>query len=302
MLLTWNCEYNNKRFSNDRSLESPLPPGGDLGGLIFSFFLSSIFISCSTKPVERTKYFPKQTELASAAINKQNIWVFILAGQSNMAGRGIVEPQDTAVNKRILSINKKGDLIIAKEPLHWYEPERTGLDCGYSFGKTMIKNIPDSISVLLIPAAVGGSSISQWLGDSLYRNVKLFSNFLAKVEMAKQYGTIKGILWHQGESDANEKDIPYYKERLQKLFTKFRSAVGNNNLPVLMGELGSFSKDKEHFSLINKEINDYSLQDKYTAIISTRDLKDKGDSLHFNSKGQRAMGRRFAEVYLKKFN
>jgi hypothetical protein len=297
-----NYDCDDKGSFNNRSLKSPPPPGGDLGGLVLPFLLFSIFISCNTKPVERTKYFPKQTEMASAAINKQNIWVFILAGQSNMAGRGIVEPQDTVLNKRILSINKKGDLIIAKEPLHWYEPERTGLDCGYSFGKTMIKNIPDSISVLLIPAAVGGSSISQWLGDSLYRNVKLLSNFVSKIEMAKQYGVIKGILWHQGESDANEKDIPYYKERLQELFTKFRSAVGNNNLPVLMGELGSFSKDKEHFSLINKEINDYSLQDKYTAIISTGDLKDKGDSLHFNSKGQRAMGRRFAEVYLKRFN
>ncbi|HLG38945.1 MAG TPA: sialate O-acetylesterase [Chitinophagaceae bacterium] len=233
--------------------------------------------------------------------NKENIWVFILAGQSNMAGRGIVEPKDTVPDKRILSINKNGELIIAKEPLHWYEPERTGLDCGYSFGKTLIKNIPANISVLLIPTAIGGSSISQWIGDSLYRNVKLYSNFVSKVEIANQYGIIKGILWHQGESDANEKDIPLYRERLGQLFTKFRSAVGKNDLPILLGELGSFSKDKEHFSLINKAIHEYSLQDKNTAVISTGDLKDKGDSLHFNSQGQRKVGERFAKVYIDKF-
>ena len=178
------------------------------------------FVSCNKKIVmERTTNFPKQTELMSGTINKQNVWVFILAGQSNMAGRGIVEPQDTVINKRILSINKNGQLIFAKEPLHFYEPNLTGLDCSYSFGKVMIKNIPDSISILLLPTAVGGSSISQWLGDSLFRDVKLFSNFLAKVGIGKQYGTIKGILWHQGESDTNEKNIPHYSERLSILFT-----------------------------------------------------------------------------------
>lgn len=261
-----------------------------------------LFVSCNKKIVlERTTYFPKQTELITDTMNKQNVWVFILAGQSNMAGRGMVEPQDTISNKRILSINKNGQLIIAKEPLHFYEPDLTGLDCGYSFGQTMIKNIPDSISILLLPTAVGGSSISQWLGDSLFRNVKLFSNFLAKVEIGKQYGTIKGILWHQGESDTNEKNIPLYPERLSKLFTKFRLAVGNNNLPILLGELGSFSKNKKGFELINKAIHNYSAQDANTAVIATGDLKHKGDSLHFNSKAQRTMGKRFAAAYVNKF-
>lgn len=265
--------------------------------VIFSF-------ACSKKIApERTMYFPKGTDLVTAQPkNKENVWVFILAGQSNMAGRALVEPQDTIIHKRILSINKNGELLFAKEPLHWYEPRLTGLDCGYSFGKTIINNTPDSISVLIIPIAIGGSSISQWLGDSLYRNVKLYSNFLSKVEVAKQYGVIKGILWHQGESDANQKNIPLYKERLQTLFTNFRSAVGNNDLPVLIGELGSFSKNKENFSLINKIIHDYSSGDKNTAVISTGDLKDRGDSLHFNSKAQRTMGKRFAETYLKNFD
>ena len=177
------------------------------------FFLLVFAILTSSKLAQAMAYLENEVKIMEKTLTRQNVWVFILAGQSNMAGRGIVEPQDTVTNNRILSINKNGDLIIAKEPLHWYEPERTGLDCGHSFGKTIIKNLPDSISVLLIPTAVGGSSISQWLGDSLHRNVKLLSNFLAKIEIAKQYGIIKGILWHQGESDANEGNILHYKER-----------------------------------------------------------------------------------------
>src|SRR6187401_3768548 len=269
--------------------------------MIRSLILLAIIFSvlCSHKIVaERKTYFSKRTEAMSNKINGENVWVFIMAGQSNMAGRGIVEPEDTVSDKRIFSINKDGQIITAKEPLHFYEPERTGLDCGLSFAKTLITQIPDSISVLIIPTAVGGSSIRQWLGDSVFRNVKLFSNFLSKLEIAKQSGIIKGILWHQGESDANEKDIPLYKQRLHLLFSKFRSSVGNNELPVLLGELGSFSENPVNFNLINKAIHDYATEDKNSRVISTKDLKDKGDNLHFNSKGQRTMGKRFANAYL----
>ncbi len=266
--------------------------------------LAIIFLVSSSYKIvaERKSYFSKRTEEMSNKINKENVWVFIMAGQSNMAGRGIVESEDTVSDKRIFSINKDGQIIIAKEPLHFYEPERTGLDCGLSFAKTLItKKIPDSISILIIPTAIGGSSIRQWLGDSVFRNVKLFSNFLAKVEIAKQNGIIKGILWHQGESDANEKNIPLHKERLHSLFSKFRSAIGNNELPVLLGELGSFSNNPADFNLINKAIHDYAAEDKNSRVISTKDLKDKGDHLHFDSEGQRAMGKRFANAYLKMF-
>lgn len=259
-----------------------------------------LWISCNRKiAVERKTYFPKRIDMAMSIPKKENIWVFIMAGQSNMAGRGTVEPRDTVPNKRILSINQDGELIIAKEPLHWYEPERTGLDCGFSFAKTLLKKIPANVSILIIPTAVGGSSITQWLNDSLYRNVRLLSNFLSKVEIARKIGTIRGILWHQGESDANEKDIPLYKQRLQQLFSKFRSATGNDELPIILGELGSFSDNQVNFNLINKAIHEYAAGDNNSTVISTKDLKDKGDHLHFDSKGQRIMGRRFAEAYLK---
>lgn len=262
-----------------------------------------VLASCGNRynPVERTTYFPRQPVPSAAPANKENVWVFILAGQSNMAGRGLVEPQDTIPDTRILTINASGQLILAKEPLHFYEPTLTGLDCGHAFGRETIKHIPDSISILLIPTAIGGSSISQWIGDSLYRNVKLFSNFREKVAISKQYGIIKGILWHQGESDAHEKDIPLYRERLLLLFSQFRQTIGNDSLPVLLGELGSFPKDQPNRERINQAIREYAAEDRNAAVISTDGLGHKGDSLHFDSEGQRTMGRRFAEAYLQKF-
>ena len=272
--------------------------------LIFLFF-----VSCSTtrKSLQgqvqnnRTQYFPKTMDLVSNVPAKENVWVFVMAGQSNMAGRGLVEPQDTVSSKRILTINRNGQLIFAKEPLHFYEPVLTGLDCGLSFAKTLLGQIPDNISILILPTAIGGSSISQWLGDSLYRDVKLLSNFREKVQIGKNYGTLKGVLWHQGESDANPRDIPRYKERLSELIKTFRTLAGNETLPVIMGELGSFSTNSMQWQSINQAIGSYAAEDKNTAVISTADLKHKGDSIHFDSEGQRTMGQRFAKAYLEKF-
>ena len=40
----------------------------------------------------------------------------------------------------------------------------------------MINSIPEIVSVLLIPTAVGRSSIGQWLYNESNRSVKLFAN------------------------------------------------------------------------------------------------------------------------------
>ena len=73
-----------------------------------------IFITGSSQPGDRTMNFPKQTEMAKEPKNKKKVWVFILAGQSNMAGRGLVEPEDTLGEKRLLTIDKDGQLIISQ--------------------------------------------------------------------------------------------------------------------------------------------------------------------------------------------
>tara|TARA_R110000796_G_scaffold47977_7_gene115183 strand:- start:52521 stop:53348 length:828 start_codon:yes stop_codon:yes gene_type:complete len=247
---------------------------------------------------ERTQFFPKVELSVENVPNKENLWVFILAGQSNMAGRGLVEPQDTVPNNRVYTLNKQGNIIFAKEPLHFYEPTMAGLDSGLSFGKALIKHIPDSISVLLIPTAVGGSSISQWLNDSIHREVKLFSNFKQKAELGMRFGTVKGILWHQGESDAKTKEAPLYQIKLSELFYQFRKIIGNQETTVVIGQLGSYSTNPL-WSKINDHIKYYVSTDPYSGMINTQDLKDKGDKVHFNSEAQRLMGERFANEFIK---
>ncbi len=265
-------------------------------------FASSLFCQSTVhKQIsdDHSKNFPKHIDYVNKIPAKHNLWIFVLAGQSNMAGRGFVEPADTLANSRILTITKDKKWIFAKEPLHFYEPSLRGLDCGLSFGRELIKHIPDSVSIALIPCAVGGSSIGQWLGDSLYRGVYLMSNFKEKLDFAKQYGIIKGILWHQGESDASPGRILEYERRLEKLVLNLRRKAGDDNLSFLIGELGAYAKPdrQKNWNSINYIIHSVAEKDNNIFVIETSDLETKGDSIHFNSAGQRSIGWRFARVY-----
>ncbi|WP_405292364.1 sialate O-acetylesterase [Algibacter sp. Ld11] len=262
-------------------------------------WLKSMAKPAKKEKLDRTYNFPKAEVKPKALPKKKDVWVFIMAGQSNMAGRGYEEPQDTITSSRVLTINKKNDIVLAKEPLHFYEPKMGGLDSGLSFAKNLLAEIPENTSVLLIPTAVGGSSISQWLGDANHRDVKLLSNFKEKVALAKKYGKVKGILWHQGESDANSKKIAKHDDNLTALFKTFRKSVGNKKLPILVGELGSYSKKDALWSQMNAIINEHAKGDKYMSVINTADFIDKGDAVHFNSESQRLLGKRYAEAFLK---
>src|SRR6478609_3481578 len=64
--------------------------------------------------------------------------IYVLAGQSNMAGRGIVEPQDTVSNPRILSFEGDGTFAVKSEPNTLNQGWLAGLDCGKSFGAELL--------------------------------------------------------------------------------------------------------------------------------------------------------------------
>jgi len=236
------------------------------------------------------------------SVFKENTWIFFMVGQSNMAGRGTIESQDTITNKRILTIDSENNWIVAKEPLHFYELNFAGLDCGMSFAGKLIKHIPDSITIALVPCAVGGSSVFEWLNDENHRGVNLLSNFRKKVQLSRKKGTIKGILWHQGESNANETDLPEYKDALLQLFGKFRASIENDELPIILGEIGKFAEPEEkagYFEEINQIIRTVAAGNDNFYYVSSEGMEHKGDHLHFNSKGQRELGKRYAEKYIE---
>jgi hypothetical protein len=245
--------------------------------------------------------FPKKIEYPDKMPKPENFWIFIMAGQSNMAGRGIVEPKDTLPNPRILTVNLDSEWVVAKEPLHLYQPKLTGLDCGMSFARELLKNVGDSITIGLVPCAVGGSNIQAWAGDSIFNGVQLFSNFREKAGMAMRYGSVKCILWHQGESDAFVHKIPVYRQKLEYVLTCMREFLGDNSLPIIMGELGAYTNTIErqkNWAAINTIIQKIPDNLNNCYVVPTNDLTSNPDFIHFNNKSQRILGKRYAATYI----
>lgn len=270
------------------------------------FLFVGLFVSCASSKSGQTvvldkNIFPTFREQVSRLPSKENFHIFILAGQSNMAGRGFVQPEDTVANHRILTMNKDNQWEYAKEPLHYYEPERAGLDCGMSFAQKMVAKSGKNVVIGLLPCAIGGSSIGQWLNDSTYRGVTLYSNLLKRIHEAQQYGIIKGMLWHQGESNANEKGFKNFKTNAIQFFNNLRTDTDMANLPIYAGTIGSFLR-KQEFPLasnINATLNELPTYLNQFYLVTTNGLEPKSDTIHFNTESQRLLGERYAKMVLR---
>ena len=249
--------------------------------------------------------FPHAKDYVHRMPHPDSLFIFIMAGQSNMAGRGFVEPQDTIPDKRILTIDESLNWVYAKAPLHFYEPSMTGLDCGMSFARMLLPHLPEGASIAMIPTALGGSSIEQWLNNETHRGVALLDNFRNMVSNAASYGKIQAILWHQGESNASEESIPSYADKLDALFHEFRKIANNDSLPVILGELGRFAQPEEkqfRWDTLNAIIHAFADKDQNMAAVTTEGLGHKGDYLHFDGPSQRKLGERFAKKYVELTN
>ena len=268
---------------------------------VFPFIILAFLFSVSIYAQDTQVNFPKQVEYPEKMPNPSNFWIFIMAGQSNMAGRGIVEPEDTVLNPGILTINLNNEWVIAKEPLHLYQPKLTGMDSGVSFARELLKHFGDSITIGLIPCAVGGSPIQAWAGDSIFNGIQLFSNFREKAGMAMEYGEVKGILWHQGESDAFEDKIPVYKQKLESVLTEMRKFLNDDSLPVIIGEMGNYTSPEErqeNWNKINAIIHQIPAEMNNCFVVPTNDLNCNPDNVHFDNISQRILGKRYADKYI----
>lgn len=241
-------------------------------------------------------------------IDKNKFYLFLLVGQSNMAGRGKVEPVDTVPNPKVLTLNSNGEWEVAKDPIH-FDRAYAGVGPGLTFGKLMAE-IDTSIYIGLIPCAVGGSSINAWLPavDSS-KNGKNYKTAILRTKTAMQNGTLRGIIWHQGETDCTAKGILNYQEKLTKVVNGFRTDLKLPDLSFIAGQLPVFQEqqpDKEkklqfnpYVAQINANIKNLKGVLKKFDYVIAKDTDHIGDYLHFNAESARLMGKRYANLMIK---
>lgn len=232
---------------------------------------------------------------------KENFHLFLLVGQSNMAGRGRIEEQDKKTHPRVLMLNKGGDWVLAADPLHFDKPA-AGVGLGKTFG-TLIAEANPEVTVGLIPCAVGGSPIDSWMPGEFYPPTKShpWDDAIRRAKLAMKSGTLKGILWHQGEADSSDKLAGEYERKLHDLIARLRKELDAPSVPFIAGQLGQFAERPWSKARHQVDQAHRSLPDKipHAAFASSEGLKHKGDEVHFDSASYRELGKRYAEAFWK---
>jgi hypothetical protein len=224
-----------------------------------------------------------------------NFHLYLLIGQSNMAGRGVVDAESKQQDPQMLMLDSNNCWVIATDPVHFDKPAIVGVGPALSFAKEMLGN-DKKIKIGLVPCAVGGSPIRVWEPGAFYApNFHPYDDAMKRVESATKQGVLKGILWHQGESDNDSVHAQLYLEKLTGIINRIRSELHQPNLPFLAGEIGYFIKD----DFINNVINQLPQLVPNTAVVSAKGLTDKGDHLHFDTPSARELGKRYAKAMKK---
>ncbi|MFC2129174.1 sialate O-acetylesterase [Bacteroidota bacterium] len=240
-----------------------------------------------------------------------NFHIYLCFGQSNMEGQGAIQTQDKTIDSRFqvlqaldCSGKPKNTWRTAVPPLCqcW-----SGLSPADYFGRTMVANLPDSITIGVINVAIGGCDIRLFDKDIYqdYDSTYTESWFTTKVEaynwnpyqylidlaqLAQQDGVIKGILLHQGETNTGDAQWPSY---VQKIYNDMLTdlSLDANSLPLLAGEVVSAAGNC--CSSMNTIINKLPETIPNAYVISSSGCTAM-DNAHFDSEGYRKFGRRYA--------
>ncbi|XP_058727154.1 probable carbohydrate esterase At4g34215 [Vicia villosa] len=231
--------------------------------------------------------------------------IFILAGQSNMAGRGGVfngkwvgvVPKECTPSPSVLRLSAKLVWEEAREPLH--RDIDVGKTCGIGPGLAFANEIVrmrggggGGYVVGLVPCAVGGTRIEDWRkGAPLYNQLVRRS-----IESVRNGGgVIRALLWYQGESDTvREEDAKAYKARMESFIMNIRSDLKLPNLLVIQVALAS--GEGKFINMVR--YGQLNIKLPNVRCVDAKGLRLKSDNLHLTSMSEVYLGIQLAHAYL----
>ena len=259
--------------------------------------------------------------------SKEKLFV-LLAGQSNMAGRGVAGEDDlteipdllvfrpgnifksavepvTRDRKFIGAFSSDGKKIETSDPWDNILPEDggqvVGTGPGRTLGKLLLEMYPGK-QIVLLPCAVGGTSISAWMpgghDDWDVHNFP-YDNAVKLAKEAQKHGKIIAVCWHQGESDALKK-TPDYTDKLRSVVRNFRRDLDlKDDVPFIAGDMASFYNPEiaDNIDIVDDALALLAAEDASFRYVLTKDLKHKGDHLHYDTVSAHELGRRYFEAY-----
>jgi sialate O-acetylesterase len=231
--------------------------------------------------------------------------LYVIAGQSNASGTG----KGTVTDGPELGVHLFGNNECWRLATHPLEDATdtlhpitiTGIFHGHSpwlvFGKRI--QTYTGIPVGLIPTALGGSSIKQWIKDDGQPG-DLSENMADMIRKAG--GSITGVLWYQGESDTTPEGVECYPNRFEKWVSLTRSLVNNETLPILTAQLnGHLDHDRpymESWCHIRELQRSMARTMSNVHMVVTIDCS-LSDEVHNHAASNVTIGERFADTALE---
>jgi len=245
----------------------------------------------------------------------QNFYIFLCFGQSNMEGVGPIESQDKIVDSRFKLFQALDCSNLNRKKATWYTAVPPSCQC-YSnlspadyFGRTMVANLPDSITIGIINVAIGGCDIrifdknkyqdydstyvQQWFQDKVrgYEG-NPYQYLINLAKLAQRDGIIKGILLHQGETNTGDTLWPSYVQTIYKNMLNDLS-LNPVTVPLLAGEVVG-AEYGGCCSGMNSIIDKLPKTIPTAHVIPSAGCAVQADKAHFTSEGYRILGRRYA--------
>jgi hypothetical protein len=213
--------------------------------------------------------------------------VFILAGQSNMVGRGEPVWNGTGPVAGLVAWNGSA-WVQASDPLPALADSVVGVGPGMTFGAEVLHYLPPGSVVGLIDCALGSTSIGDWQPDGV-----LYQRCVSAVRAAG--GQVSGFLFLEGETEADNGDGGNgWANGFANLEGRVLSDFGQ--VPILLGQIGTLGKRELYQQQIRDEQAAYARAHPEVTLVTTSDLPSNGS--HYTIDGYKALGLRFAWAWI----
>lgn len=238
--------------------------------------------------------------------------VYLLAGQSNMDGRGKNEhltgeladyatPQNTVMIRYssggLRRKHRQSKGFIPLRPGCNENPSLFGPEIG--FGHAIAAAQPGR-NILLVKVTEGGTTLhTDWNSaapNKLYaRLVRTVKHALEDIQKQGATYEIAGMLWHQGEGDRMSPHVERYKERIDAFIERIRTDLNAPEMPFILGEIRNDSDQNQAILAIKRA---YAEETPAVGLASGKDLKTF-DTHHFDAPSLIELGKRYADELVR---
>lgn len=251
--------------------------------------------------------------------------VWILAGQSNMEGAGLMTDAEYAyesnpdMSVRAFYLDDSWDFARAQLCEQWKNADRAiaekfmnirknsiwkeavpsgeqtdGVGPGlfFALGMKDYTGVPQG----LIACAFGGASLAEWKPG----NTAPDAYYPSLVRRFRACGSnVRGVFWYQGESQTSEGGIASFDDDMKELVGAMRRDFGKDDLPFVQVQIGSHSlygiseQGAKEWTAIREKQRTLGGKIPYLGTVTAVDCP-RDDLIHLSAEGQRRVGKRAA--------